>query len=99
MSVAQGFCGAGRSEYLATLEVRSRKSSIEGGLRLKDSLARHPAEAMLRVMRKRFEVQLALGRTPIEKVVLPAPSRDEKPPVLAGRATDAQKPSRNEPHL
>src|SRR5260370_13035465 len=85
MSVAQGFCGVGRSECLGTLEVRSRKSSIEGGLRLKDSLARHPAEAMLRVMRKRFEVQLALGRTPIEKVVLPARSRDELPPVLAGR--------------
>ena len=69
---------------MATLEVRSRKSSIAGGLRLKDSLARHPAEAMLRVMRKRFEVQLALGRTPIEKVVMPARSRDELPPVLAG---------------
>ena len=35
-------------------------------------------------MRRRFEVQLALGKTPIEKVVLPARSRDELPPVLAG---------------
>jgi IS5 family transposase len=35
-------------------------------------------------MRKRFEVQLALGKTPIEKVVMPARSRDELPPVLAG---------------
>ena len=40
--------------------------------------------AILRVMRRRFEVQLALGKTPIEKVVLPARSRDELPPVLAG---------------
>ena len=39
---------------------------------------------MLRVMRKRFEVQLALGKTPIEKVGMPARSRDELPPVLAG---------------
>ena len=51
---------------------------------LKDWLARGPAEAILRLMRKRFEVQLALGKTPIEKVVLPARSRDELPPVLAG---------------
>src|SRR3954467_9963202 len=35
-------------------------------------------------MRKRFEVQLALGKTPIEKVVLPLKSRDELPPILAG---------------
>src|SRR5260370_40767333 len=35
-------------------------------------------------MRKRFEVQLAMGKTPIERVVLPARSRDELPPVLAG---------------
>ncbi len=35
-------------------------------------------------MRKRFEVQLALGKTPIERVVLPTRSRDELPPVLAG---------------
>ena len=35
-------------------------------------------------MRKRFEVQLVLGRTPIEKVILPLKSRDELPPILAG---------------
>ncbi len=35
-------------------------------------------------MRKRFEVQLFLGQTPIEKVVLPLKSRDELPPILAG---------------
>jgi len=35
-------------------------------------------------MRRRFEVQLALGQTPIEKVALPLKSRDELPPILAG---------------
>src|SRR5260221_6981345 len=35
-------------------------------------------------MRKRFEVQLTLGKTPIEKVLLPLKSRDELPPILAG---------------
>ena len=35
-------------------------------------------------MRKRFEGQLVLGRTPIEKVILPLKSRDELPPILAG---------------
>src|SRR6266436_9003007 len=35
-------------------------------------------------MRKRFEVQLALGQTPIERVQLPLKSRDELPPILAG---------------
>jgi hypothetical protein len=35
-------------------------------------------------MRKRFEAQLALGKTPIEKVNLPLKSRDELPPILAG---------------
>jgi len=35
-------------------------------------------------MRKRFEVQLALGRTPIEKILIPLKSRDELPPTLAG---------------
>ncbi len=53
-------------------------------MRLEDSLAKHPAKAILGFMRKRFEVQLALGRTPIERVVMPARSRDELPPVLAG---------------
>jgi IS5 family transposase len=35
-------------------------------------------------MRRRFEVQLALGRTPIERVNIPLKSRDELPPILAG---------------
>lgn len=35
-------------------------------------------------MRKRFEAQLSLGQTPIEEVAIPAKSRDELPPVLAG---------------
>lgn len=35
-------------------------------------------------MRQRFEVQLALGRTPIERVHIPLKSRDELPPILAG---------------
>lgn len=34
-------------------------------------------------MRKRFEVQLILGQTPIEKVIIPLKSRDELPPTLA----------------
>ena len=33
-------------------------------------------------MRKRFEAQMTLGQTPIEKVKLPLKSRDELPPVL-----------------
>ena len=35
-------------------------------------------------MRKRFECQIELGQTPIERVVIPLKSRDELPPVLAG---------------
>lgn len=35
-------------------------------------------------MRKRFEAQLQLGQTPVERVQLPRGSRDELPPVLAG---------------
>ena len=35
-------------------------------------------------MRKRFEVQLCLGQTAIENVVIPLKSRDELPPILAG---------------
>ena len=46
-------------------------------------------------MRKRFEVQLALGRTPIERVVLPVRSRDELPPVLAGLQWIFQTPQLN----
>ncbi len=34
-------------------------------------------------MRKRFEVQLRLDQTPIEKVVIPEKSRDKLPPILA----------------
>jgi transposase, IS5 family len=49
-----------------------------------DSLAQGATAAILRRMRKRFEVQLALGKTPIERVVIPLRSRDELPPVLAG---------------
>jgi len=50
---------------------------------LKDSLAKSAAEVILRRMRKRFEVQLALGKAPIERVVIPLRSRDELPPVHA----------------
>ena len=47
-------------------------------------------------MRKRFEVQLALGQTPIEKVSLPLKSRDELPPLLAGLQWMFQTPAVNE---
>jgi len=47
-------------------------------------------------MRRRFEVQLALGRTPIEKVVIPLKSRDELPPILAGLQWIFQTPAINE---
>jgi len=46
-------------------------------------------------MRKRFEVQLALGKTPIERVVLPLRSRDELPPILAGLQWIFQTPEIN----
>ena len=58
-------------------------------------MAKRGAEAILRLMRKRFEVQLALGKTPIEKVVMPARSRDELPPVLAGLQWIFQTPELN----
>ena len=48
-------------------------------------------------MRKRFEVQLVLGRTPIEKVILPLKSRDELPPMLAGLQWIYLTPEVNEP--
>jgi IS5 family transposase len=35
-------------------------------------------------MRKRFEAQLCLDQTPIEKVLIPLKSRDELPPILRG---------------
>lgn len=71
------------------------KSSRNGRLGREDSLARERAGAILRCMRKRFEVQLALGKTPIEKVVMPARSRDELPPVLAGLQWIFQTPELN----
>jgi IS5 family transposase len=46
-------------------------------------------------MRKRFEMQLALGQTPIEKVVIPLKSRDELPPILAGLQWIFQTPDLN----
>ncbi len=54
----------------------------------------HPVTC--RSMRKRFEVQLALGQTPIEKVLLPLKSRDELPPILAGLQWMFQTPAVNE---
>lgn len=47
-------------------------------------------------MRRRFEVQLALGQTPIEKVVIPLKSRDELPPILAGLQWVFETPAINE---
>lgn len=47
-------------------------------------------------MRKRFEVQLDLGRTPIERVTIPLKSRDELPPILAGLQWIFQTPEVNE---
>jgi len=35
-------------------------------------------------MRKRFDPQIDLGQTPIDKVIIPLKSRDELPPILAG---------------
>jgi hypothetical protein len=48
-------------------------------------------------MRKRFEVQLVLGQTPIQRVQLPLKSRDELPPILAGLQWIYQTPEINEP--
>ena len=47
-------------------------------------------------MRKRFEAQIELGQTPIERVVLPGKSRDELPPVLAGLQWIFKTPELNE---
>jgi transposase, IS5 family len=47
-------------------------------------------------MRRRFEVQLALGQTPIERVNIPLKSRDELPPILAGLQWIFQTPEVNE---
>lgn len=47
-------------------------------------------------MRKRFDSQLVLGQTPIEKVAIPGKSRDELPPVLAGLQWIFKTPEINE---
>ena len=47
-------------------------------------------------MRRRFEVQLALGRTPIERVNIPLKSRDELPPILLALQWIFQTPEINE---
>jgi IS5 family transposase len=47
-------------------------------------------------MRRRFDVQLALGLTPIERVSIPLKSRDELPPILAGLQWIFQTPEINE---
>lgn len=47
-------------------------------------------------MRQRFDVQLALGQTPIERVGIPLKSRDELPPILAGLQWVFQTPEINE---
>ncbi len=47
-------------------------------------------------MRKRFDPQIELGQTPIEKVRLPLKSRDELPPILAGLQWVYKTPEINE---
>jgi len=47
-------------------------------------------------MRRRFDVQLALGQIPIERVLIPSKSRDELPPILAGLQWIFQTPEINE---
>ena len=47
-------------------------------------------------MRRRFDVQLVLGQTPIERVRIPLKSRDELPPILAGLQWIFQTPEINE---
>jgi len=47
-------------------------------------------------MRRRFDVQLGLGLTPIERVSVPLKSRDELPPILAGLQWIFQTPEINE---
>ncbi len=47
-------------------------------------------------MRRRFDVQLALGITPIERVSIPLKSRDELPPILASLQWIFQTPEINE---
>ncbi len=52
-------------------------------LNLKDSLTNALQFDLFSGMRKRFEVQLALGAVPIEFVKIPTRTRDELPPTLA----------------
>ena len=47
-------------------------------------------------LRRRFDVQLGLGLTPIARVGLPLKSRDELPPILAGLPWIFQTPEINE---
>jgi IS5 family transposase len=47
-------------------------------------------------MRRRFEAQLALGTTPIERVSIPVQSRDELPRILATLQWIFQTPEINE---
>ena len=47
-------------------------------------------------MRRRFDVQIGLGQTPIESVSIPLNSRDELPPVLAGLQWVFKTPEINE---
>jgi hypothetical protein len=47
-------------------------------------------------MRRRFDVQLAFGITPIERVSIPLKSRDELPPILASLQWIFQTPEINE---
>jgi hypothetical protein len=47
-------------------------------------------------VRRRFEIQLVLGRTPIERVPVPLKSRDELPPILAALQWIFQTPEINE---
>ena len=50
---------------------------------VKDSQTRESIYVLFSGMRKRFEVQLALGAVPIENVMIPTRTRDELPPTLA----------------
>ena len=47
-------------------------------------------------MRRRFDVQLSLGQTPIERITIPLKSRDELPPILAALQWIFQTPEINE---
>jgi transposase, IS5 family len=75
--------------------LKPQEKREHGGIRGKDSLVKHSVKGILARMRKRFEVQLGLGQTPIERVVLPNRSRDELPPVLAGLQWIFQTPELN----